>query len=139
MRRSGAAPETSIELVAGGEGADGAYAVLEVRAPQGTTLPPHVTTREDGLLLLLEGRLEVVLDGERRELGPGQALSVPHDRPRRACVLEDVRLLCLSVPAGLERLAGVLAEPDLDPDDRAALLAVAGVALLPVGWGAASR
>ena len=40
-------------------------------------------------------------------------------------------MLALIAPAGLEELLSVAADPAVDPDDRAALLAVGGVQALP--------
>ncbi len=131
-----ARPRTSVELVAGGR--DGDYAVLEVRAPAGAALPPHVSSRQDGVVLVLEGELDVRVGEERRFVAAGGALELPHSRPRRVEVLADARLLCLTAPAGLERLAEAIADPSVESDDLAALLAAEGVALLPRGWGEAS-
>ncbi len=114
----------------------GAYALLDVHAPAGAALPPHVAAREDCTLLVLAGELEVVLAAGRRLLGPGDELRVPRTAPRRLRVLADAHLLCLSVPAGLERLTELVGVPLPDRDDVAALLAAAGVTLLPAGWGA---
>ena len=130
-------PVTHARLVAGLDPDDG-YAVVELRAPAGASLPPHTCAHESGTLLVLSGRLEVVLGTRRHLLGPGDLLALPRQSPRRMLVVADVRLLCVSVPAGLERLVDLIGPAAPGPDDRAALLAAAGVALLPPGWGAAS-
>jgi hypothetical protein len=51
-------------------------------------------------------------------------------------VLADARALLVLTPAGLERLADLTRPPVPERDDLAALLSVAGVSLLPSGWGA---
>jgi hypothetical protein len=51
--------------------------------------------------------------------------------PRRIGATQATRVLALITPAGLEQLLGVVADPGLDPDDRAALLAVGGVQAVP--------
>ncbi|MDW5597726.1 cupin domain-containing protein [Conexibacter stalactiti] len=116
-----------------------AYALFELLAPAGAALPPHICARHDATLTVLDGEVEVVLAGERRLLGPGSQLRLQRGRPRRVAVVADARLLCLSVPAGLQQLAEALAEPSADRDDLAALLADGGVTLLPAGWGAQVR
>lgn len=124
-----------VDVVAGGA-RDAAYAVLDVRAPAGAVLPPHVPAHQDGAVLVLEGRVEVALAELRRAIGPGGALALPRGVPRRLTVLEDARLIALTAPAGPERLAALLHPPAPDHDDVAAHLAAVGVALLPAGWGA---
>ena len=51
--------------------------------------------------------------------------------PRRLTATRPTRVLALITPAGLEQLLTVVADPDTDPDDRAALLAVGGVQTVP--------
>lgn len=126
-----ASPPT-FTLVAG----DDAYAVVDVRAAAGSVLPPHVASLQDGALVVLEGAIEVICDDGPRHVGPGELVALPRARPRRIAVVADTRVLCLSVPAGLERLTGLVGDPALDPDDLAANLAAAGVDLLPATWGA---
>ena len=84
--------------------------------------------REDVVLHVLEGELEVVVDRERRRSRPGETRDA---RPRRAAPAERrrerSRVLALIAPAGLEELLIDRRRPATDPDDRAALLAVGGV------------
>lgn len=115
---------------------DDAYSVTEIRAPAGASLPPHVYENEDSVLVVLAGEIEAVLATGRSVLHAGESLSLPRAQPRRLHVLADARLLCVSMPAGLERLADLIGPSAPDEDDRAALLTAAGVALLPAGWGA---
>ena len=124
----------TVDVVTDGRSSGGAYALLDVRAAADTVLPPHAPSREDGTLIVLEGRVELVLARERSVLGPGDQAFLRRSLPRRLCVLTDARLLWLVVPAGIERLLAVLDPPGADPDDVAALLAGAGVALLPSRW-----
>lgn len=124
---------TTVELVAGDSDT---YAVLHVTAPAGAALPPHVCSNESCTLVVLSGEIEAVLAGERRLLGPGDCMNLPRAQPRRLCAISEARVLCVSVPAGVERLLDLFGPSAPDPDDRAALLTAAGVALLPAGWGA---
>lgn len=133
------APPLTVELVAGDAGGGGAYALFELRAPAGAVLAPHLCARHDVTVAVLDGEVEVVLAGERRLLEAGSHLRLQRGRPRRCAVVRDARLLCLSLPAGLEQVAEALTEPSADRDDLAALLAVHGVTLLPAGWGETVR
>ena len=98
----------------------------------GTEIPAHVGQREDVVLYVLEGEVEVVADRERADAA---ARAGAHARPRRAAPAagrrERSRVLVLLAPAGLEELLTIAADPATDPDDRAALLAVGGVQAVP--------
>ncbi len=124
----------ALEISVAAEAGD--YAVLDVRAAAGLVLPPHVALHHDGLVHVLAGEVEVVLPAERVTLRAGDHRSLPRRTPRRLQVLTDTHLLVLTMPSGLERLAKLLQPPLPDPDDLAALLAAAGISLLPRGWRA---
>jgi quercetin dioxygenase-like cupin family protein len=109
----------------------GQYALVEVAVEAGVEVPAHVGHREDVVLHVLEGQIEVVADRERRELGPGETRALDRGVPRRLSAIERSRLLVLIAPAGLEELLTIAADPATDPDDRAALLAVGGVQAVP--------
>jgi quercetin dioxygenase-like cupin family protein len=107
-----------------------AYAIIEVQAPAGTRLPPHVASREDAVVLVLSGELEVVLAGAPQTLRAGQALALPRDVPRALNARTDLRLLCLATPAD-KRFVELVRPPLPDPEDLAVLLTAAGMARLP--------
>jgi quercetin dioxygenase-like cupin family protein len=123
-----------VSVVAGGEATGGAYALLEVRAAAGTVLPPHVALRHDDLLVVLAGELEVETRTGISVLAAGEHVSLARRLPRRLCARTDVHVLVLTLPAGLEALADLPSLPSLDGDDLAALLAAAGISLLPRAW-----
>ncbi|WP_036725550.1 cupin domain-containing protein [Patulibacter minatonensis] len=132
-------PGPRVEVVAGRESTGGAYALFDVRAPAGTAIPPHRHQDRVSTLLLLEGRLRVLHDAGWTALDPGDVARIEPSEPCRLEAQADVRLLVLTVPAGLEALTGLAgATTAPDPDDVAALLAASGVALLPSAWGAAA-
>lgn len=124
----------SVDVVADGSASGGDYALLDVRAEAGLVLPAHVLSREDLALYVLRGELEVVLAGRRHPLSAGAQLALPRGVPRRVRVLANARVLCLAVPSGCHALAVLLAPPIPERDDLAALLAAAGVTLLPAAW-----
>lgn len=130
-------PGPRVDVVAGGAASGGAYALLDVRAPAGTAIPPHSHAVREATILVLDGRLELVCGRERTVLCTGDLSRLPAGSPCRITARTAVRLLVLCVPAGLETLAD-LADPAAvpDPDDVAALLTAAGVSLLPAAWGA---
>jgi len=124
----------AVEVVAGGAATGGAYALLDIRAAAGTALAPHVALRHDHVLLVLAGDLEVETRAGVRVLGAGEHIGLERRAPQRLRALTDVRVLVLTVPAGLEALADLASVPPPDPDDLAALLAAAGISLLPKAW-----
>jgi quercetin dioxygenase-like cupin family protein len=116
----------------------GAVSVCAIDVPPGAATPSHRHSREDELLHVLEGAVAVWVGPERRTLRPGDSVRLPcdvphgfeHVAPTGGCA----RVLLLALPAGLEATlqvaaAGLGEEPD--PDDLAALLAGAGVSILP--------
>ncbi|RKQ88097.1 hypothetical protein C8N24_6136 [Solirubrobacter pauli] len=115
-----------VELIA----ATDDYVLLDVRTPAGATLPPHVASREDVVVLVLVGELEVTLAGVAQTLIAGQALALPRDVARTLRALTDLRLLCLATPAD-ERFMNLVRPPLPDPEDLAVLLTAAGMVRLP--------
>ena len=117
-------------VVAPGAGTADAFAVLEATLGPGAVIPNHVHRHEDVHLLPLSGAVSVVRDGQPRRLETGEHVRLQAGRPWGARALDGSRLLVLFVPAGAERLAApLLAAPDAD--DRAALLAAAGIHVVP--------
>jgi quercetin dioxygenase-like cupin family protein len=125
--------ENGIRLVVpvAGWATQGQYALLEACVEAGVEIPAHVGHREDVVLYVLEGEVEVVADRERHRVTPGQTRTLDRGVPRRLSAIERSRVLVLLAPAGLEELLTVAADPATEPDDRAALLAVGGVQAVP--------
>jgi quercetin dioxygenase-like cupin family protein len=131
--RVGAMNVHAIKLVlpVAGWATQGRYAVVEACVEAGLEVPSHVGRREDVVLHVLEGEIEVVADRERRCLRAGETCSLECGVPRRLRATKRSRVLVLLAPAGLEELLLIAADPATDPDDRAALLAVGGVQAVP--------
>jgi quercetin dioxygenase-like cupin family protein len=109
----------------------GEYALVEACLPAGTEIPAHVAQREDILVHVLHGELELTLDRRPLTLTEGGHAWLPRGVPRKLAAPRPTRVLALFTPGGLEQLLAVVADPTIDPDDRAALLAVGGVQALP--------
>jgi quercetin dioxygenase-like cupin family protein len=78
--------------------------LLELALDPGAGAGPHTHTREDETIAVLDGRL-LVDDGERHELGPGDAIVLPRG-VRHAFANEGdemVRAHVFCSPGGLER------------------------------------
>jgi len=101
-----AVPGNTVRVLYGGERTGDAYALIEFEFAPGFAVPiGHSHEREDELVVVLTGELDVTV-GERRErLGPGDALlkprGTPHTMANRAA--GPTRFLEISSPAGMER------------------------------------
>ena len=123
-----------VNLLADPAADSGAYALLDVEFLGAVDVPPHVNRFEDLIVAVLDGELVVVVDGHRHVVEAGGHLRVPRGVPRRATARGPARALVLAIPAGIERLRDVLSDRRISRDDRAALLAAAGIHRVPAAW-----
>lgn len=65
---------TAIEKVRSAD-TGGAYYAFEVISPAGMGIPPHVHSREDEVIYVIEGDYEVFLGGKVFRAGPGSVLN----------------------------------------------------------------
>jgi quercetin dioxygenase-like cupin family protein len=65
---------TAIEKVSSAD-TGGAYYVFEVISPPGLGIPPHIHSREDETIYVIEGEYEVFLGGTLFRAGPGSLLN----------------------------------------------------------------
>ncbi len=89
---------------AGAEDTGGAFEVFEVHAPKAPAAPPH-RSPWTGTLYLLQGSLDVHVDGERFALVPGSTIVLPAGS---ACTFEvtsdAARFLAVTTGGGAGRL-----------------------------------
>ncbi len=78
------APGISIKTVAYGE----RTLMAEFRLARGATLPEHSHPHEQ-TGYLVSGSMVLRIDGQARELAPGDAWTVPPDAPHGADIIED--------------------------------------------------
>jgi quercetin dioxygenase-like cupin family protein len=116
-----AGSEQTIEIVLDAAATGGELALMTLRMPPGAGAPPHRHTLESETLVVREGSLAVEVEGERRELGPGEAVYLAcgalHSFTSEAGAVVDV----LAVPAGLEEFFRIVSplEPDAPAPDPA--------------------
>ena len=119
--------EQTIEIVLDAGATGGELALMTLRMPPGAGAPPHRHTLESETLVLREGSLAVEVEGERRDVKPGDAVHLPrsvlHSFVSESGAVVDV----LVVPAGLEEFFRTICplDPDApapDPADLAAAL-----------------
>ena len=82
----------------------GEFSLLEATLVPGTEPPPHVHSREDELVYVVQGKLIARVGDARVEVGPGAYAALPRGVPHTIEVVSDQATLLLSfVPGGLER------------------------------------
>jgi quercetin dioxygenase-like cupin family protein len=98
--------EVRVEVLLTGEDTGGAFCLLADEPPPGWGLPPHRHARESETIYVVDGRFELTVDGERRELGPGDVAHVPAGVRHSGGTLGDEpgRRVVVFSPAGAERI-----------------------------------
>jgi mannose-6-phosphate isomerase-like protein (cupin superfamily) len=74
--------------------------LAEASLPPGGSTQRHYHERSEEIYFLLEGRADMELEGEHRELGPGAAVAIPPGAWHEIKTLGDaeVRFLCCCSP-----------------------------------------
>jgi mannose-6-phosphate isomerase-like protein (cupin superfamily) len=74
--------------------------LAEASLPPGGSTQRHYHVRSEEIYFLLEGRADMELEGEHRELGPGEAVAIPPGAWHEIKTLGDaeVRFLCCCAP-----------------------------------------
>jgi quercetin dioxygenase-like cupin family protein len=92
------------------EATGGAYSVLELVLPPGGGTPRHVHHREDELLAVVEGELQVVDEAGTRIALPGSVVRLPRDAVHafRNAGDQVCRLVITAIPGGLEKFFEVI-------------------------------
>jgi len=140
-------PAAEVRVVEGG-GKAGWLSVVESVLGEGFALPPHVHSREDEVISVLEGEIRVRQDGGReRAIGAGGVVFLPRGQEHSFAVLRGpARVSIMFTPAGFEEALPTLWEAgdprsgDGSQEHLAATLALYGCEVTgdpPHGAGAA--
>jgi quercetin dioxygenase-like cupin family protein len=82
---------------------EGAVGVVEEHAVRGYGTPPHVHSREDETLVVLDGELEYLVDGVAGTVSTGSSVFLPRNRSHRFEVISDeAHFLVIITPGGFE-------------------------------------
>jgi quercetin dioxygenase-like cupin family protein len=101
-----------LTLYATAEQTGGAFSLVEERLPRGAEPPAHVHRREDEAFFLLDGELTVRVGDATFAARAGSFVFCPRDVPHVLSVeSEEVRMLTLCTPGGVEQLFVELGEP----------------------------
>jgi quercetin dioxygenase-like cupin family protein len=105
-------------FVVTGEDTGGAYALVETTATPGLPgPPPHVHHNEDESFYVLEGEVELTVEGHTSKAGPGSFVRIPKGTLHtfKNAGTEPARFLVLLTPAGFEGFFEEVGEPATDP------------------------
>ena len=95
---------TRVEIHLSADDTAGQLCLLVDHPPAGWALPPHRHRNEAETIHVLEGRFELTVDGERREMGPGDTAHVPRGVVHSGGNIGDEqgRRLVVFTPGGIE-------------------------------------
>ena len=86
--------------------------------PEGGGIPPHVHSLEDELFEIVEGELELTLDGAVSTLTKGDLVLLPRGIPHGFTAIRDTTIWVSLFPGGGEKMFVELAELPPGPPDR---------------------
>jgi mannose-6-phosphate isomerase-like protein (cupin superfamily) len=75
-----------------------AQSLAEATLPAGGTTDRHHHRLSEEFYYVLEGRGQMEMDGEEREVGPGDAILIPAGAWHRILACEPLRFLCCCAP-----------------------------------------
>jgi quercetin dioxygenase-like cupin family protein len=101
-----------VTVLARADQTGGSFGLMEGVIRQGAEPPPHVHHREDESFFVLEGSVRVRVGDDWLSGTPGSLVFCPRDVPHVLTVeTEEVRVLTLVTPGGLESFFVELGEP----------------------------
>jgi len=94
------------------EQTNGQYSVFEQWITAEGNPPPHVHENEDEAFLVLDGQVDVTVDGVTTRLGPGGFAFAPRGLPHTYAIVEGMaHLIMIATPGGIEHFFRELGEP----------------------------
>lgn len=115
-----------------GEDTAGAYALVEQQDQAGPGVPPHVHAHEDEIFHVVEGSVEITVDGQTIVAGPGTTAYLPRGVAHGYRIVGSglTRILIAAYPAGIERMfreLDALTQRGGEMSDAAAICARYGI------------
>ncbi len=111
-----------------GEETGGQYVLAEQYNEPGVGIPMHVHEHEDEIFRVLEGQLEVEVDGQKSVLGPGDMAFCPRGIPHtwRVTGNSKAKVDLSFFPAGLEKMFDELAALPPGPPNMSVVAEICG-------------
>jgi quercetin dioxygenase-like cupin family protein len=99
-------------ITVSGDQTNGLFCVIDMHIPPGGGPPPHRHDFEE-TFILLQGEMEVTFRGKKSIARAGDTVNVPSNAPHQFhnSSAQDVRLLCIGAPAGLDKFFRELGVP----------------------------
>lgn len=93
-----------VRLLISGADTEGQFCMLEFEGPPGRSTPMHKHDREEETIHLLNGQLEVTMDGEQLTLMPGDTVLIPRHVAHRLTTVGEhsARYIVVCTPAGFD-------------------------------------
>jgi len=100
-----------------GKDSGGSVSVMEMFAPPGKSTPLHMHAHEEETLVVLEGVVDVTIDGEIVQVRAGENTRLPRQLPHRIANNgpAEARYLLVCTPAGFEAFIEHCAEAQPGP------------------------
>lgn len=103
--------------------------------PSGTMVPPHIHPEQDEFIYMLEGRLDLLLDGSEGHANPGDLIRLPRGIPHGLFSKGDRPVKCLFWVTPARRLYDLFWQlnnmADADPAEIVAVSAKHEIDFLP--------
>ncbi len=101
-----------LTFLATGKDTQGQFALTEQTARRGNVPPRHIHHREDETFYILEGEMTFSIGDKTIKAVAGSSVFAPRDIPHSFTIDSDeVRILVLNVPAGIEEFFRECSEP----------------------------
>jgi mannose-6-phosphate isomerase-like protein (cupin superfamily) len=104
--------ETHLRVLHDAQQSGCGYDLVEGRFPPGVETPPHLHTRYDELLYVLEGAFSVYTSTGTVTLAAGEHLFVPCHTPHVVAGTGTNRALTIAAPGGLAAMVRAIGIPD---------------------------
>jgi quercetin dioxygenase-like cupin family protein len=106
----------TLTIKASADDTAGSLTLVEVEAAPAEGPPPHIHTRADEALYVLEGQFEIVIGARRQSCGPGTFAFVPRGTVHRFSCSGDRpgRILAFFTPGGMDNFFRDAGRPATD-------------------------
>jgi quercetin dioxygenase-like cupin family protein len=108
---------TRVRMLLSGKQTSEAFCMMEMFSPPGKGTPLHAHAREEETITVLEGVLDVIIDGKTVSLHAGETIFVPRNVPHKLANTGDVlsRYLVVCTPGGFDDFVDNCADVQTGP------------------------
>jgi quercetin dioxygenase-like cupin family protein len=106
------------------EDTGGSLAVIYSVVPAGSGIPVHIHSKEDETFEIIEGELEITLNGDVHILGKGDMVFMPRNISHGFKALKETSIWVTLVPGGAENMFVELAALPAGPPHMAKVSAI---------------